>query len=186
MRWAASLVTLAFSLTWFACSEGAAPSEDGGDACTEGSCPCDADGQCPDGFVCKEYDTDCTVLDTAECVAVDQPDCDFSGELACTCAGNAVPSHCLPFGNGYATSAETCASGTFACGTSTCLRGLEACVETSGAQGSSFACWSAAEHGCSTYGVPDCACLDVPSAPDGSCTLSTDGIVMILLATTPG
>lgn len=177
MRFIVPFFSLVGLLTVLACSN-TTRSGSALEVCEEEGCACGDDGSCPEGFACKSYDPDCQPLETPECVLLEKQDCNGVGPAACTCNGSTVPSACVEFGDGYVTEPETCASGTFACGATTCREGLDACVETVTQDGSTFVCWDAREHGCA-YGVPDCWCLDYPN-PGGTCTLDAEGTKLVI------
>ncbi|NUO53086.1 MAG: hypothetical protein HOV80_29920 [Polyangiaceae bacterium] len=159
-------------------------SEESESADPEGS-PCTVQDGCPDNYICKMFDESCGALQQGECRRIEsgRADCSFAPPNACTCSGALSPAECVEFGDQYITEAASCSTGTFACGDKTCTNVVEACLEEHDASGTTYSCIAAAEHGCSAYGVADCACLRAELA-SGTCSVgSAPTEIMIAVAT---
>ncbi|HSN99502.1 MAG TPA: hypothetical protein VLS89_14500 [Candidatus Nanopelagicales bacterium] len=133
----------------------------GGDICvfSQGSCAPEATGICESAFSC------------------DGPS---SGPL-CGCDGVVVEgeyAECTQWENSepYA-DPELCATGTFACGSLSCVRHVELCLETlPGVPGDpSYECIPLSQvQGTCSHGIADCTCVDLSMMGGASCSSDAD------------
>lgn len=155
----------------------AACGTDGGPKCALDT-PCDPKGQgCQvasfGSLKCQTFAEDCSALQVPVCDASVLSCGTKKDILVCECGGKIVPRDCAIQNSRIAPDPTWCSRETFPCGSTTCREGLEVCV-TSKESGGSPHCQSAAERGCSVFGIADCMCLDKGDTEE--CAFVTGGV----------